>query len=371
MEGRKSPTGRGNWVLILFCVYMILSLGGFASAASLDRRQADEFSAENPDNSDASSLSTGVVATAAAPTAATGSNTNATAASNGTVKATSISSANALITTASSPLNSTNDPNMCHKKYQTDSEGDTYIANPFCKPWDGQEVYPNIQYQVTWDPSLFEDDANNTVQVYNVDASGLNSPTTADILASLNATNYQGSVFLNMSSVWLSGQSTANLTLSLIVDQQGSDPKVFGGPTFTLLSTSDSDSTDSEPSSGPSKSKELGEKVGLPIGLVFLIVAAIAAALFVCFRKRRGKGHGTGKSFGQRVGSGTGRGHRRDASFHDEPTTGVELKDRNKGLTGESPEDNWDWGSPVGSPSSVGGAGNAFRDEIQRQRSGR
>ena len=94
-------------------------------------------------------------------------------------------------------------------------------------------------------------------------------------------------------------------------------------------------------------------------------------ALFICFRKRRAKGYGAGKSLRQRVGSGTGGGHRRDASFHDEPTTGVELRDRNRGLTGETPEDNWDWGSPVSSPTSAGGGGNAFRDEIQRQRSGR
>lgn len=224
---------------------------------------------------------------------------------------------------------------------------------------------------MTWDPSLFNDGANNTIQVYYVDETGLNSPATADILASLNATNYQGSVFVNMSSAWLGGQSTANLTLALIVDQEGDDTQIFAGPTFTLLSTSSSDSTHSEPSSAPSSSKKLGEKVGIPVGLVFLIVAAIAAALFVCFRKRRAKGYGTGKSLGQRVGSGASRGHRRDPSFHDEPTTGVELKDRTKGPSGESAEDNWDWGSPVSSPAGASGAGNAFRDEIQRQRSRR
>lgn len=223
---------------------------------------------------------------------------------------------------------------------------------------------------MTWDNSLFEDGANNTVQVYNVEATGLKSPATADILASRNATNYQGSVFINMSSVWLKDQSTANLTLALVVDEEGTDPKVFGGPTFTLLSTSGSDDTHAAPSSAPSSSKKLGEKVGIPVGLVFLIVAAVAVALFVCLRKRRSKGYGTGKSLPQRVGSGTGRGHRRDASFHDEPTSGVELKDRNRGPSGESAQDNWDWGSPVSSPTSAGG-GNAFRDEIQRQRSGR
>ena len=63
------------------------------------------------------------------------------------------------------------------------------------------------------------------------------------------------------------------------------------------------------------------------------------------------------------------RGHKRDASFHDEPTRGMELQNRNSGLTGE---DNWDWGSPVSSPTTVGGRNsNAFREEIQRQRSGK
>ena len=225
---------------------------------------------------------------------------------------------------------------------------------------------------VTWDPSLFDDGANNTVQVYSAYNTALNSPATADLLTSLNATNSQGSVFLNVSSAWLKGQSTANLTLALIVDQEDKDPKSFVGPTFNLLSTSSSeDSSHPAPSSAPSSSKKLGEKVGLPVGLVFLIIAAIAVALFVCFRRRRGKGYGAGKSLNQRVGSGTGRGHRRDASFHDEPNSGVELRDRNRGLTGETPEDNWDWGSPVSSPTTAGGHGNAFRDEIQRQRSGR
>ncbi len=77
----------------------------------------------------------------------------------------------------------------------------------------------------------------------------------------------------------------------------------------------------------------------------------MAVGLFLCCRKRKGKGYGAGKSLRQRVGGG---GHRRDASFHDEPTGGLELRERNKGLTGEESGDNWDWGSPVGSPT--GGA---------------
>lgn len=103
----------------------------------LTNRFADDVSAENPNDSDSGAV----------PTVATEPIKNATTASNGTVKASSPSSAAAVATTASSPLNSTNDPNMCHKTFTTDPEGATYTANPFCKPSDGQEVYPNIRTQ--------------------------------------------------------------------------------------------------------------------------------------------------------------------------------------------------------------------------------
>ena len=106
-----------------------------------------DFSAEHPNDSDASDLLTSTEASASAATGAIEQSANATAASNGTVKATPVSSAAAVATTKSSPLNSTNDPHMCHKEYTIDSEGGKTISNPFCKPYDGQEVYPNIEYQ--------------------------------------------------------------------------------------------------------------------------------------------------------------------------------------------------------------------------------
>ena len=105
-----------------------------------------DFSSEHPNDSDASDLLTSTEASASAATSAIEQSANATAASNGTVKATSVSSAAAMASTASSPLNSTNDPHMCHKEYTTDSEGDKKISNPFCKPYNGQEVYPDIEY---------------------------------------------------------------------------------------------------------------------------------------------------------------------------------------------------------------------------------
>ena len=80
--------------------------------------------------------------------------------------------------------------------------------------------------------------------------------------------------------------------------------------------------------------------------------------------------------------TGANRGHhRRDPSFHDEPTRGMELQNRagagaaGGAAGGGSGGDNWDWGSPVSSPTNTtitgGRDSNAFRDEIQRQRSGK
>ena len=52
----------------------------------------------------------------------------------------------------------------------------------------------------------------------------------------------------------------------------------------------------------------------------------------------------------------------------------MELQNRNVKSGGG--EDNWDWGSPVSSPTTTtitGGSsgGNAFREEMRRQRSGK
>lgn len=168
-----------------------------------------------------------------------------------------------------------------------------------------------------------------------------------------------------MDSEWLNTSSPANLTLYL---KNSETDNALPGPTFTLIEGNST--THSSPSD---KSKKLGQAVGIPVGLVFLIGAVAVIAVFLCMRKRRGLGYGGGKAArGQRMDAAVApvanRGHRRGESFHDEPTRGVELQERNRGLTGE---DNWDWGSPVSSPTAGGRGSNAFREEVQRQRSGR
>lgn len=184
------------------------------------------------------------------------------------------------------------------------------------------------------------------------------------------APNSAGGIFFNMTSEWLNAKSTINISLGIdskLESQTSAEGRNLPGPIFVLMSSKNT--TTSSPSSS---SKRLGEKVGIPVGLVVLILAVIAIAGFLFLRKRRGQGYGGSGTRNQRIAKVTtpvaGRGHRRDASFHDEPTRGVELQERNRDMTGE---DNWEWGSPVSSPTSGERGSNAFRDEISRQRGGR
>lgn len=239
-------------------------------------------------------------------------------------------------------------------------------------PFSNNALSPSLTtYTVTWDQSLFTPNSTNTIVLLSIVDLGENSTDNITTLQETKAPNSQGTVFLKMISEWLNKGSIANLTLSLRNDQANGEPYMLPGPDITLKgSKSTSNGTHSPPAN---KAKKLGEAVGIPMGLVFLMIAVALIAAFLYMRKRRGLGHGGGKaSRSQRMEAAVApvasRGHRRDASFHDEPTRGMELQDRSRGLTGE---DNWDWGSPVSSPTTGERTSNAFRDEMQRQRSAR
>ncbi len=368
-----------------------------AIAASAAIAAASGVTREAPSAVSAISAATAPAATAAtapdtaknapAPTA-----TTATPASNGThISNSTVPAVAAATSEFSNPLNATNDPNECHITHEVGA-----MNNPFCKPSTGQIVLVGKEYEgtapsffinplapslmpytVTWDQSLLPPNSTNTIALLSLEDLGHDSTDNMTMLQETKAPNSQGAVFLKMSPLWLNKKaSTTNLTLSLRNDKADNEP--LPGPTITLQGTNNSTTNNTTHSSPTSKAKKLGEAVGIPMGLVFLIIAVALIAAYICMRKRRaGLGYGAGKKAArnQRMeaavstpGAAGGGHHRRDASFHDEPTRGMELQDRGRGLTGE---DNWDWGSPVGSPTVGGGGGNAFRDEMQRQKGGR
>lgn len=248
--------------------------------------------------------------------------------------------------------------------------------NPFCEPVEGSTLDVNASYKVTWDPSWFDRGSNITVLVVDLNATQESDGVLLNLIieAGINSSSALGYTYFNTTSEMLNGSSSARLTL-LANSSRNNVVVQYGGPIFELLNkTAKGDnSTTSPDNSGSSLSKKLGEKVGIPIGLIFfLVILAVLAFFFLRYRRNRSD-YATKKSLSERTSNQptrvAGGGHRRQESFHDEPTSGgVELQSRNRGLTGE---DTWEWGrdsggSPV-SPASPT-SGNQFRDELARQK---
>ena len=218
---------------------------------------------------------------------------------------------------------------------------------------------------VSWDPSLFVTNYTNTISIYCQNGTGTDD--SQKLVTNFTAPNSEGALILQTLSEWLNGSDSASFNISMTSELLHSteDGARLVGPIIRMERESNSTKT-------PSKSsKKIGEEAGIPAGLVLLLVAIAALAGFYYIRKHRAQQGYTGsKVRNQRIPKTTppigGRAHHRDPSFHDEPTRGVELQNRNG-----SGNDSWDWGSPDGSPTRAGGGGNAFRDEISRQRSGR
>ena len=331
----------------------------------------------------------------------------ATAAANGTSSASNTTSASNSTSTGlpSSSLNETNDPHECHA---TTVNGEKY---PFCSPATGETLYINQTYYgkipflellehtnkapVTWDPTAFSSDGNVTIELTPTDRGNPRFANTSG--AALDDETFpqtvpteQGFIEFNITEDMLNLTTSGNLTFWFL-ELDSDEEHLLPGPNITLInnsteseiknnSTSDSDNS----SGGGSKSKNLGEKVGAPIGTI-AFVAILAILAFFLFRRYRSRGGGggdylSGKSHSQRTSTGNGftggssvGGHRRTESFHDEPTRGMELQDRQRSGTTNSGggADNWDWGrDSVSPPTSPGGTSNVFRDEIQRQRTG-
>jgi len=223
---------------------------------------------------------------------------------------------------------------------------------------------------VSWDHSLFDKGAVATVYLLN--SSNTQNISREQVLESHFADfSYEadnlGDLNFNINKTWLNGSSTLNVTFFLEVESHDHTPEnntIYHGPWIILTDKNATNTTASSDSgSGTSKSKKIGEGVGIPVGLIAFVALAVIA--FILWRRhgQNKKGYGASKSLAQGTeGAGAARGHNRQGSFHDEPTRGVELQERNGG-------DNWGWGSPVGSPTSR--QSNAFRDEISRQQTGR
>ncbi|KAI9871018.1 MAG: hypothetical protein M1830_003526 [Pleopsidium flavum] len=265
---------------------------------------------------------------------------------------------------------------VCH-----DSSGP---FRPFCQPTNGSDVWVGETYHVTWDADYYP--INSTITI-ELDYANANASEGGPVATSLPKTlNNYGYVTITMNSDWLKGLSRNNLTLFIIQLDPTPDHRtsVLKGPTISLINKPVTHYPPPPPTSMPNK---LGLLVGLPISLGFVMF--VLFGLFLGMRKHRKiglgsvmgsrKGYGVGKSRRQRVGkNGAIRlGEREvgvrapvETGFRDEPTRGVELQQRQ-----HAREENLD--DLVSSPTREHFGddprmqGNAFRDEITRQKTGR
>ena len=173
-----------------------------------------------------------------------------------------------------------------------------------------------------------------------------------------------------MEEEWLRDGKSTNLTVFITSSYEGI---TSSGPTVVLV-----------PDEDPSQpKKKVSSKVGLGVGIPFAFgaVAVIALGAFCCIRKRRraSKGYLASKSRGHRAQAMPVEeddfigGMRGPGRFRDEPSGGgLELQDRgDRGNRGRGREDSL--GSLTSTPTEDFGGqgegrGNAFRDEISRQR---
>ncbi|KAL8742412.1 MAG: hypothetical protein Q9184_008260, partial [Pyrenodesmia sp. 2 TL-2023] len=212
----------------------------------------------------------------------------------------------------------------------------------------------------TWDPTLFP--YNNTNIVKLMIANGTNS---SQIGGSGGLANERGYWQMEMHEDYITEYHlTKNTNLTLFIESKDADGTPSSrsgsesGPVFVFVTNSTSNST----SNSDNGDDEIGKKAGIPVGLgVFLIAVAGFSFWFLRRRKRNAAGYMGKRSRSARMtGDESGVGA---SGFRDEPTRGLELQDR----AGHGRQDSWEAGWDTSS-SQGGGGGNAFRDEIDRQR---
>lgn len=202
---------------------------------------------------------------------------------------------------------------------------------------------------MTWDPTLFDPNSTNKVSFKYT-----NDTEASDTWFTEGLRNERGYVPLRIYPSYLENRpNNTNVTLFLA----SGDDQVLIGPIFSIIAPPSNSTSDK----GSGSSKDLGEKAGIPVGLGLFLIA-VAGFVFWFLRRRRNKAAGyMGKRSTRITGDSEGGGA---GGFRDEPTRGLELQDR----AGHGRQDSWEAGWDSTTSSQAGGGGNAFRDEIDRQR---
>ncbi|KAI9783177.1 MAG: hypothetical protein M1816_001467 [Peltula sp. TS41687] len=408
--------GRVRVALIsLFAAFNVISPHG---SGVLARPAEESASATSSTGTDASSMALTTSSSSLAPSSSSLS-TDGTSASSTTSQTTTTTSGDTSSKTAestSSPMSSsttssdgpqsttpttttTNGTSTPDDQKPPPCTNPTGPFAPICEPNDGKEVWVGDTYIVRWDPSYHS--LNSTIilrlnyadPLPNEGKQAWQSPETR---------NGYGSLAITMDKAWLRDQARNNLTLWIVQmdptpDAHASEKR---GPTISLTQKPVTHPT---PRPQPHTSR-LGLWIGLPVALA--VVALVLCGLFLGKRKTRQLGVG-GSVMGRRRGYGVKQSRRQrvrgaadedvdeaaraDGGFRDEPTRGgVELDERTpaglpvnraarvEGLGSLAGDDRYTddddaaaWGEAGAGAGARVGAGNAFREEVQRQQRGR
>ncbi|KAL8920277.1 MAG: hypothetical protein Q9208_006345 [Pyrenodesmia sp. 3 TL-2023] len=334
--------------LLAFSTAIIAYPQDDANPAPSTSESASATAAPSSGAPEASASPTGTASPAETP-AVNGTAAASSGTANGTAAATSSASAAA---TSSVYLESTPEDLRCTVNLKGRPKED---VSPFCEPEEGKNVTVGETYNVTWDPRLFTHNSTITVSLKYANDTNRN-----DIWHQDRLINEQGYVKLKIYDEYLNGYGNrTNVTLFITsedADGKG-DPRPRSGPVFTMITHSTNGTSNSD-----NGDDEIGKKAGIPVGLgVFLIAVAGLIFWFLRRRKRNAAGYMGKRSRSARMtGDESGVGA---SGFRDEPTRGLELQDR----AGHGRQDSWEAGWDTSS-SQGGGGGNAFRDEIDRQR---
>ncbi|KAF2107297.1 hypothetical protein BDV96DRAFT_653888 [Lophiotrema nucula] len=288
--------------------------------------------------------------------------TDASEATTSTAEASATGTAEASTTTATvsktgqAPPPSTAFP-MCHDAN----------AKPFCLPNNMSTLYIDKTYYATWNPDNFPINSTVTIKIQYFNDS------LQEAWSSDQTDNSWGFVAFTTKKEWLQGYSQYNLTFTAL-NFEATDPAkqadAIEGPLITLTNEPPNHYTPPEHTKTPNKE---GLMIGLPVALGFVLLVVIG--LWFGMRKhrtiglgnimgRRNKGYGVGKSRRQRLGLGKKGAIRLEEQRA--PTYRNAPQPQPAHARGDS------LGSLV-SDDEIQPAprGNQFRDEIQRQRTGR
>jgi hypothetical protein len=257
-------------------------------------------------------------------------------------------------------------------------------AKPFCQPVDGQQVYVGQTYYVTWNADFFPENSTFTVMLNHFNDSQTQAWNSGPVAVEM------GVAMIPMEEAWLQGFSQYNLTFYGLLQENGKAAVPYDGPQVLLMHKP---ADHYQPPPHTKLPDKFSLMLGLPLGLG--IPALIILGLYLGMRKHRTIGLGNIMSRARHPWNKNGGGYGARKSRRQRLGLGkkgaIRLQDRDLGNLPPEEQYRDEVGGALPPPGRPGAhqrdlslgslvsdddirpapRGNAFRDEVERQRTGR